>query len=216
MRPWAVHDWLHNVLGITSLARCDLAYDDYDGNFDCNYAEKAWYDDAYRTNARGRAPKLKPSHEIDRVENGAPVYSQEMICVGSRSSRVYWRIYNKALEQNLAQTGLVWYRTEVELKKWDIDVLLNPAGAFAALCAFSASIAVSRPFNTKPESKQTRCACLLASAYWMRRQYGKILTSLIEFHEGDIATVVGSLVRDNSKFTFPDTYGKLVNHILET
>lgn len=216
LRPWALHDWLHNVLGVTTLARVDLAYDDFDGLFDCNYAYKAWLDDAFRTNVRGRGPKLAPLCEIERMENGKPVYSKEQYSIGSRTSRIYWRIYNKALEQNLAQTGLTWYRSEVELKKWDIDVLLDPSGAFAAICDFSASISVSKPFNTKPKPSKKAALDLLASAYWMRRQYGKILTALIEFHNGDVNTVVGSLVRDNSKFTFPDSYGKLVTHILET
>ncbi|WP_281947936.1 replication initiation factor domain-containing protein, partial [Vibrio parahaemolyticus] len=149
-------------------------------------------------------------------KDGKPIYTKEQYSIGSRTSRIYWRIYNKALEQKLANTGLVWYRSEVELKKWNVDVLLNPAGAYAALNDFAASISTAKKFNTKPVPTKRAALDLLASAHWMRRQYGKILNSLIEFHEGDIETVVGSLVRDGTKFTFPDTYGKLVTHILET
>ncbi|EDP60038.1 replication initiation factor domain-containing protein [Vibrio sp. AND4] len=214
--PWSLHDWLTNVLGVQSLARVDLAYDDYDGIFDCEYARKAWNDDAFRTADRGRGPVLHEDMTIASMTNGKPNYTKEQYSVGSRTSRVYWRIYNKALEQKLANTGLVWYRSEVELKKWNIDVLLDPAGAFAAINDFSASISTAKKFNTKPVPTKRAALDLLASAYWMRRQYGKILNSLIEFHEGDIETVVGSLVRDGTKFTFPDTYGKLVTHILET
>ncbi|EPR4992587.1 replication initiation factor domain-containing protein [Vibrio navarrensis] len=215
--PWSLHDWLTNVLGVQTLARVDLAYDDYDGIFDCEYAYKAWRDDAFRTADRGRGPVLHEGNVIASIgKDGKPLYTKEQYSVGSRTSRVYWRIYNKALEQNLAQTGLVWYRSEVELKKWNIDVLLNPAGAFAAINAFSASISTSEKFNTKPVPTKRAALDLLTSAHWMRRQYGKILNSLIEFHDGDIETVIGSLVRDGTKFTFPDTYGKLVTHILET
>ena len=214
--PWSLHDWLTNVLGVQSLARVDLAYDDYDGIFDCEYARKAWNDDAFRTADRGRGPVLHEDMTIASMTNGKPNYTKEQYSVGSRTSRVYWRIYNKALEQKLANTGLVWYRSEVELKKWNIDVLLDPAGAFAAINDFSASISTAKKFNTKPAPTKRAALDLLASAHWMRRQYGKILNSLIEFHEGDIETVVGSLVRDGTKFTFPDTYGKLVTHILET
>ena len=214
--PWSLHDWLTNVLGVQSLARVDLAYDDYDGIFDCDYARKAWNDDAFRTAERGRGPVLHEDMTIASMTNGKPNYTKEQYSVGSRTSRVYWRIYNKALEQKLANTGLVWYRSEVELKKWNIDVLLDPAGAFAAINDFSASISTAKKFNTKPVPTKRAALDLLASAHWMRRQYGKILNSLIEFHEGDIETVVGSLVRDGTKFTFPDTYGKLVTHILET
>ncbi|ODZ34586.1 phage replication protein [Vibrio parahaemolyticus] len=217
-RPtWSLHDWLTNVLGVQTLARVDLAYDDYDGIFDCEYAYKAWRDDCFRTAERGRGPVLHEDMTIASIgKDGKPIYTKEQYSIGSRTSRIYWRIYNKALEQKLANTGLVWYRSEVELKKWNVDVLLNPAGAYAALNDFAASISTAKKFNTKPVSTKRAALDLLASAHWMRRQYGKILNSLIEFHEGDIETVVGSLVRDGTKFTFPDTYGKLVTHILET
>ncbi|MEQ3491616.1 replication initiation factor domain-containing protein [Vibrio sp. SSH13-20] len=214
--PWSLHDWLTNVLGVQTLARVDLAYDDYDGIFDCEYARTAWNDNAFRTAERGRNPVLHVDHTIAGYRGGRPDYTKEQYSIGSRTSRIYWRVYNKALEQKLANTGLVWYRSEVELKKWNIDVLLNPAGAFAALNDFSASISTAKKFNTKPVPTKRAALDLLASAHWMRRQYGKILNSLIEFHEGDIETVFGSLVRDGTKFTFPDTYGKLVTHILET
>ncbi|OXD04874.1 phage replication protein [Vibrio parahaemolyticus] len=217
-RPtWSLHDWLTNVLGVQTLARVDLAYDDYDGIFDCEYAYKAWRDDCFRTAERGRGPVLHEDMTIASIgKDGKPIYTKEQYSIGSRTSRIYWRIYNKALEQKLANTGLVWYRSEVELKKWNVDVLLNPAGAYAALNDFAASISTAKKFNTKPVATKRAALDLLASAHWMRRQYGKILNSLIEFHEGDIETVVGSLVRDGTKFTFPDTYGKLVTHILET
>lgn len=217
-RPtWSLHDWLTNVLGVQTLARVDLAYDDYDGIFDCEYAYKAWRDDCFRTAERGRGPVLHEDMTIASIgKDGKPIYTKEQYSIGSRTSRIYWRIYNKALEQKLANTGLVWYRSEVELKKWNVDVLLNPAGTYAALNDFAASISNAKKFNTKPVPTKRAALDLLASAHWMRRQYGKILNSLIEFHEGDIETVVGSLVRDGTKFTFPDTYGKLVTHILET
>ncbi|WP_112479967.1 replication initiation factor domain-containing protein [Vibrio variabilis] len=216
-QPWAIHDWLSNVLGVQQLARVDLAYDDYDGLFDCEYARKAWHDNAFRTSVRGRAPKLSIGHDIERMDNdGKPVYSKEQYSIGSRTSRVYWRIYNKALEQNLAATGLTWYRSEVELKKWNVDVLLDPSGAFAALNDFAASISVSDAFNTKPQPTKKAACDLLTASFWMRRQYGKTLNSFIEFHNGDVHKAVGQLIRDGSRYSFPDTYGKLVEHILET
>ncbi|TOK64427.1 replication initiation factor domain-containing protein, partial [Vibrio parahaemolyticus] len=186
-RPtWSLHDWLTNVLGVQTLARVDLAYDDYDGIFDCEYAYKAWRDDCFRTAERGRGPVLHEDMTIASIgKDGKPIYTKEQYSIGSRTSRIYWRIYNKALEQKLANTGLVWYRSEVELKKWNVDVLLNPAGAYAALNDFAASISTAKKFNTKPVPTKRAALDLLASAHWMRRQYGKILNSLIEFHEGD-------------------------------
>ncbi|WP_029798986.1 replication initiation factor domain-containing protein, partial [Vibrio parahaemolyticus] len=101
-------------------------------------------------------------------KDGKPIYTKEQYSIGSRTSRIYWRIYNKALEQKLANTGLVWYRSEVELKKWNVDVLLNPAGAYAALNDFAASISTAKKFNTKPVPTKRAALDLLASAHWMR------------------------------------------------
>ncbi|MDS1791730.1 replication initiation factor domain-containing protein, partial [Vibrio parahaemolyticus] len=170
-RPtWSLHDWLTNVLGVQTLARVDLAYDDYDGIFDCEYAYKAWRDDCFRTAERGRGPVLHEDMTIASIgKDGKPIYTKEQYSIGSRTSRIYWRIYNKALEQKLANTGLVWYRSEVELKKWNVDVLLNPAGAYAALNDFAASISTAKKFNTKPVPTKRAALDLLASAHWMRR-----------------------------------------------
>ncbi|MDE5306534.1 replication initiation factor domain-containing protein [Providencia stuartii] len=60
-----------------------------------------------------------------------------MIRVGSRQSRVFWRVYDKALEQKV--TGS-WYRSEVELKKISIDVLLDLAGIYVGLCPYAVQI----------------------------------------------------------------------------
>ncbi|WP_281188619.1 hypothetical protein [Vibrio harveyi] len=46
--PWSLHDWLTNVLGVQTLARVDLAYDDYDGIFDCEYARTAPTEGSHR------------------------------------------------------------------------------------------------------------------------------------------------------------------------
>lgn len=215
--PWSVHDWLSNVLGVTTLARVDLAYDDFDGIFDCDYAMKAVYDDAFRTAVRGRSPSVEPDNRftID-FKTGNKIFSKEQLLVGSRSSRVYWRIYNKALEQNLAESGLIWYRSEAELKKWDVDVLLDPCGAFAAINDFSASISTSKPFNTKRQPTKHAALDLLNQVYWMKKQYGKILNSLLASVNGDVEKALGMVIRDGTSFSLPDTHGALINHILET
>ncbi len=187
------------------------------GREHCDYAFKAAYEGAFRTSDRGRSPKLAPLNEFTfDSKTGEQIFSKEQLSVGSRTSQVYWRIYNKALEQNLSDTGITWYRSEVELKKWSIDVLLDPSGAFAAINDYAASISTSKPFNTKPKPTKKVALDLLSSAYWMRRQYGKTLNSLVEFHDGDLEKVVSSLIRDGKKFTFPSTYNKLITEILET
>ncbi len=216
LAPWALHDWLSNVLGVQKLSRVDLAYDDHDGLFDCDYAYKAWLDDAFRTADRGRGPSIAPAHQIEKMVGGKPIYSKEQYSIGSRQSRVYWRIYNKKLEQKILAEDFIWYRSEVELKKWDIDVLLDPNGAFAAINDFSASMSKSKPFNTKPKKTKVVALDLLSRAHWMRKQYGKTLTALLKHFDGDMTATFGLLQRDESAFTFPPTYQKLTEHILET
>ncbi|WP_391857280.1 hypothetical protein [Vibrio cidicii] len=69
-----------------------MAYDDYDGIFDCEYAYKAWRDDAFRTADRGRGPVLHEGNVIASIgKDGKPLYTKEQYSVGSRTSRVYWR-----------------------------------------------------------------------------------------------------------------------------
>jgi len=42
--PFVIHHWLAKVFSCTRLSRIDLAFDDYDNNFNCDYAEKAYRD----------------------------------------------------------------------------------------------------------------------------------------------------------------------------
>ncbi|STG68619.1 replication initiation factor family protein [Escherichia coli] len=70
-----------------------------------------------------------------------------MYTFGSRQSRVYWRIYNKALEQKVSGT---WNRSEVELKGVPVDVLLDIAGYFTGLCDYAAQINPAKPRKFNP------------------------------------------------------------------
>ncbi|PMH33191.1 replication initiation factor family protein, partial [Vibrio cyclitrophicus] len=92
-----VHWWL-SLLGITRLARLDLCVDDYTGIFDCKYAEKCFYEGAFRTASRGRGPTMVPHKRVSQSGE----LSEEAVLVGSRTSAIYWRVYNKKFEQNIA------------------------------------------------------------------------------------------------------------------
>ncbi|HGS4438392.1 TPA: replication initiation factor domain-containing protein, partial [Vibrio cholerae] len=94
---------------------------------DAKYAEKCFYEGAFRTSTRGQGPSLVDHRRVTEKR----VYLEEATIVGSRSSAVYWRIYNKKLEQKITDPDLIWYRNEVELKKCDIELLADPAASFA-------------------------------------------------------------------------------------
>lgn len=129
--PLEVYSWLKH-LDITQINRIDLATDDYDGVFTVDAAKKAFADDAFYG---GKGPKLKCRVEFEH--DGEGNLTIDMIRVGSRQSRVFWRVYDKALEQKV--TGS-WYRSEVELKKISIDVLLDLAGIYVGLCPYAVQI----------------------------------------------------------------------------
>jgi len=151
--PFILHHWLSKVFTVTKLSRIDLAFDDFDGNFDCNYAENAYKDGWVRTSNRGQSPLINPNNKYTYDSNLNKLYTQEMVCVGSRTSLIYWRIYNKKLEQGIKEEDLTWYSSEAELKKWSVDCLLNLAATFAGLCPFSGSINLEKGIKTRSMNK---------------------------------------------------------------
>ena len=216
--PFVIHHWLHKVFSITKLSRIDLAYDDYDNNFNCDYAEKAYVDGFFRTSNRGPSPEAEPKNKYKYDSNLNKVFSQEMFCIGSRTSVVYWRIYNKKLEQGIKQDDLTWYRSEAELKKWDIDSLLNPAATFAGICPFAASIDLDKGIKTKAMSKAKEvCLDVAARVRHVRRSAGKALGDILEIFHGDIEHTMGLILPEDTggKFGIPPTYQKLINTVIE-
>ncbi|EJL7851233.1 replication initiation factor domain-containing protein [Vibrio parahaemolyticus] len=212
-----IHFWLATVLGVTRLARLDLAVDDYTGVFDCGYAEICFYNGAFRTAKRGRGPSMVPHKRI--TESGELM--EEATIVGSRSSTVYWRIYNKKLEQKITDPEVIWYRNEVELKKCDVDMLASPASAFAGLCDFAASIEPSEPVKFS-KNKKAQGLEFFSRIAWARRQCGKALSEVIAMTEGDLGEAFGMLIPEKYRRTnfnelgVPDAYAHLKSLTLES
>ena len=210
IRPFALHFWLGQVLSIKKLNRCDLAYDDFDGNYSIEYAEKAYFDDAFKSYNGGRNPKATYIREVqDRITTG---YT---FSVGSRQSNVYWRIYDKAQEQG-APAGTVWFRNEVELKRCNVDVLLSPSRAFAGINRFASSVNLEHGLSYKSLTKKT-VLDFNARIRWAKRQCGRTLSDILETFGGDIYAALGCLVDERGgKFNLPDTQALLLNkHLLQ-
>lgn len=214
--PQRLHWWLAGVLGVTRLGRLDLAVDDYTGNFDCRYAEKCFYEGAFRTASRGRGPTMVPHKRIS--ETG--VISEEATIVGSRTSSVYWRVYNKKLEQKIVDPEVIWYRNEVELKKCDIDMLASPASAFAGLCPFAASIEPAEPVKFS-KNKKAQGLEFFARIAWVRRIAGLALAEIVAMTEGDLGEAFGMLIphkhrrQDFDAYSVVDAYSDVKQTILE-
>lgn len=222
-----LHHWL-SFFDVKVLRRIDLFYDDFDGNFDCKYAELAYRDGAFKRSKGGKNPRY--SETYDRDDTGL---LGEIVRIGSRTSLVYWRIYNKALEQGVNQT---WYRTEVELKDVSIDVLLTPAKHFAGLCRFSESINLSDKFAVNPIFKLKKSVelTLEAKTRWLRRQCGRAIYDLVEdwMLSGEevltrlsgkdckhipkdraeelLAQIVGDNPKNGGKLSAPDFYSEIM------
>lgn len=202
-----LHWWLQ-LLDCSKLSRVDLAVDDFHGLFGRDYAKKAYSDDAFRTSSRGRTPAA--GERVFKEANGRVL--NESFEVGSRQSRVYWRIYNKAAQLGL---DMYWFRNEVELKDFPIDVLLDISGHYAGLCDFSASIVASCP--VKVITKKSSIALdIHGRAKWARRQVGRTLADLAKYFDGDIEKVFGLLVSNehqDSEFSLPDIHQKIIKEI---
>lgn len=207
IRPFNLHFWLTKVLMINKLNRIDLAYDDFEGNYSIEYAERAYADDAFKNPNGGRTPKATTICE--RMVNEITGHT---FAVGSRQSSSYWRIYDKAMEQG-APAGTVWVRSEVELKKVNADVLLSPIKSFAGINAFSASFTFAKGVNFKSLSKKT-VLDFNSRIRWAKRQCGKTISDVLESFGGDVYATLGALCDDRGgHFSLPDTQALLLNKI---
>lgn len=204
LKPFVLHFWLSKVLSVTRLSRIDLAYDDFDSIYTTSYAELAYKDDAFRSIKGGRVPQI----DIRRPSRSGEIIG-DTVYIGSRNSTVFWRIYDKSLEQGFSDCK--WYRSEVELKKVTVDVLGSPAQYFAGICAFSASINLETGIYLNRTKKRVNLT-LAGKMHWARKQCGKFIADLMDLYSGDEAAVVGLLIGDRGgKFGLPDTYRCLVN-----
>ena len=206
-----VHYWLSNILNVTLLTRCDIAFDDFDGIHTCKNVELAFMDDGFKR-SRGISPTYKNDDEWFINGKGEKVFTQEMRRIGSRQSLVHWRIYNKKLEQKIEKPDFVWYRSEVELKKVSVDILLDIDGYFSGLNNYAKSLFSTTVEPKKMEFKaKKRFACdVLRAAFWAKHQYGRVVNGLFDLFDGDASKVVSTLMRDDSKLSFTSMHQKLV------
>ncbi|HAK7672626.1 TPA: replication initiation factor family protein [Salmonella enterica] len=186
-------------LGVTRLSRIDLCFDDFTGNFDTAYALTAYKDRAFLTGKGGRVQVL----DVRRPVVGDTLKG-DTVYVGGRTSQIYWRIYDKALEQNIE--GVTWYRSEVELKKVTVDVLSNVDAYFAGICDFSASVLskyiehVKQLLRDKQQTNKNMLPCLelLSKVKRARRQFAKIAGEVLNVFDGDTGAAFGLLACDDA------------------
>jgi phage replication initiation protein len=173
-----------------AITRVDLAHDDERAQaLDVNRARE-WFEQG-NFNVNGRPPR---SQFIDDMgsNHGRTLY------VGRRGSGKTLRIYEKG--KQLGDTASSWVRAEVELRNkgrvvpW--EVLTAPgeyfAGAYPALQFLSAD--QSRVRTTQRVAKISYDAMVRH----LRVQGGKSLNVMCTVHQGDVAAVLGLVVREGT------------------
>ncbi|CDH24076.1 replication initiation factor domain-containing protein [Xenorhabdus bovienii] len=209
--PEKIYRWFEH-LDITSLRRLDLATDDYDCIFTPDAARAAYNDDAFYG---GMGKRPKKSNWIEHEGDGS--LSVDVFRVGSRKSRVYWRIYDKAVEQKVSGT---WHRSEAELSEIPSEVLLDIQGTYTGLCAYAASINSAKPKKINRGDGRKAIDAIEAKVSWLRKQASSSIAKLIHFFEGDTQAVLSMIVRDdhisdlNLKLDLPPIYQTLINEKL--
>lgn len=207
--PLELHFWLSNVLSITRLTRIDLAYDCFQNYFSCDYANLAYADGMFQNANGGPMPEHNP-----RPSYRGNILIGELISVGSRKSNIYWRIYDKAKEQGINEQS--WYRSEVELKRISVDVLLDFNGTFSGLNAFAASFNLGEGVSIRASKKRVRLD-LAGRIRWAKRQCGRTLSDLLDVFGGDLQLAFGALCDERGgKFSLPDTQSILINNHIHT
>lgn len=206
--PTRLHFWLSDVLLINTLTRIDLAYDCFDGYFSCDYAALCYADGMFQNPRGGPEPEHtpKPSYR-------GKLLLGEIHTFGSRKSNTFWRVYDKGREQGVEQS---WYRSEVELKRKHVDVLLDFNGVFSGINAFSASFDLGEGKAIRSSKKRT-VLDLAGKIRWAKRQCGRTLSDLLELFGGDLNLAFGALCDDRGgKFSLPDTQSILINNHVHT
>lgn len=206
--PVRLHFWLSEILLINRLTRIDLAYDCFDAYFTCDYSALCYADGMFQNPNGGPEPEYTPKPSFrGRLLLG------EINTFGSRKSNVFWRIYDKGREQGVEQS---WYRSEVELKRIHVDVLLDLKGTFSGINAFSASFDLGEGKAIRSSTNRTKLD-LAGKIRWVKRQCGRTISDLLELFGGDLELAFGALCDERGgKFALPDTQSILINNHVHT
>ncbi len=187
VKDWdAIYKW--GQLTGSTITRCDLAHDDFEGKTVNINICQGWYSDGL-FNANGRPPKQFLYDDCDSGDG--KTYE-----VGSRKSGKLIRMYEKGKEQGDPNNS--WFRVELELRNKDRnipwEILIKPgqylAGAYKALHYLS-----KEQIKIKTTQKQ-KDMTLERSVEWVRHAAGKHINAIIQHNDGDLSTVFNLIVRD--------------------
>ncbi|WP_233968019.1 replication initiation factor domain-containing protein [Pectobacterium polaris] len=178
--PENLHGFLNEILQVYRLNRLDIAYDDYSGATNAQSVIDAYDAGAFYA-GRGVSPQIQIiMTRREQKSLGETVY------VGSRTSQVYWRTYDKNAEQKISDPATPWIRHEAELKKISTDLLLDVDAAFAGCNKFAAALVATEPVVVRTPVEKVSVS-LESKISWARRAVGKTLRDLIDFFDAPTA-----------------------------
>lgn len=102
----------------TNITRLDIALDDFKGHFTVN--DLHTYVKSERLVTKFRDFEYKYKADPKTLEK-----NEHMLTLGTRKSRTFFRIYDKALEQGFFHENDRWVRVEMELKNENAENALN-------------------------------------------------------------------------------------------
>lgn len=206
--PEHLYKWFTH-LGISTINRLDLCVDDFDGVFTVHHAYQDFKNDAFY---RGRGRRSSSyTYTIGDVE---------MLTIGSRQSSMFWRIYNKAMEQGIDN---VWNRSEVELKQVPVEVLLDISGYFTGFCDYASQLNPSKPrqinpFNPSLSDLRKAIHSFESDVKWLRTQCSKKIAAVIHQLGYDFEALFSTIVRrehiedESIRFATNDCYQQIVRN----
>ncbi|ELX5457621.1 replication initiation factor domain-containing protein [Salmonella enterica] len=187
--PEHLHKWFTH-LGIMKINRLDLCVDDFDDVFTVEHAFRDFKNDAFY---RGRGRRISSTKGYKYT-----IGDEESLRIGSRKSLLFWRIYNKALEQGL---DLIWNRSEAELHEVTVDILLDIRGYFTGLCDYAAQLNPAEPRKINPFKpslfdKRLALHSFDSSVKWLRKQGSKKLAAVLHVLGGDIEAFIKTVIKE--------------------
>ncbi len=165
-----------------TITRCDLAHDDFEGNFiNVDWAETQWVEGNMSCGAR--APNIERRGNWHRPNGkGRTLY------IGCRESGKFARFYEKGKKEGDKES--TWCRAEAELKSSDrvipFDVLLTPSDYFLGVypCLAFLKTEITTPQRIKVKEK-TAVIAYHRSIEIVKNQAGKYITFLRRFFQND-------------------------------
>lgn len=183
------------------ITRCDLAFDDLNGEYSVTDVRDAWRDGLF--NGRGRPPKCETRGVSGDSGSWSDGHSRTFY-VGSRKSCRYWRSYEKG--HQLGNLESKWVRHEMELKRdrssryeIPLDILINPSEYFSGLNKFTRLLVSNVEPMTIHRIMAEKVKITIDKAVdWLKLQGGGLIAVLSDVYKLGDSEIISILKRPDA------------------